>query len=75
MHSEGSDSLYEVVCCMPWLKFVGNKCLQIRTMLCWMLRLANVLFVGALQFLRKVLWMFLGDLVLVSVRGFLGSIL
>ena len=75
MHSEGSDSLYEVVCCMPWLKLVSNKCLQILTMLCWMLRLANVLFVWALQFLRKVLWMFLGDLVLVSVRGFLGSIL
>ena len=49
--------------------------LQIRTMLCWMLRLANVLFVCALQFLRKALWMFLGDLVLGSVRGRFGSIL
>ena len=52
--------------------------LQIRTMLCWMLRLANVLFVCALQFLRKALWMFSlfsGDLLFGSVRGRFGSIL
>ena len=26
MHFEGADSLYEVVCCMHWLKCVGYKC-------------------------------------------------
>ena len=30
MHFEGADSLYEVVCCMPWLKFVGYKCYKFR---------------------------------------------
>ena len=26
MHFEGAEFLYEVVCCMPWLKFVDYKC-------------------------------------------------